>query len=53
MARSLEKLQQQYNSIAKANAFKKGGPRPGGGGPRGRGMATGKPKSAKKNSPKR
>lgn len=48
MARSLEKLQEQYNSIARANAFKKGGPRPGGGGPRGRGMATGKPKSAKK-----
>ncbi len=49
MARSLEQLQTQYNSIAKANAFKGGGHRPGGGGgPRGRGMATGKPKSTKK-----
>ncbi|MBP5489864.1 MAG: ABC transporter ATP-binding protein [Lachnospiraceae bacterium] len=44
MARSLEQLQQQYNSIAKKNAFKQ---RPQGG-PRGRGMMGGKPKSAKK-----
>ena len=44
MARSLEQLQQQYNSIAKKNAFKQ---RPQGG-PRGRGMGGGKPKSAKK-----
>lgn len=51
MARSLEQLQEQYNSIAKKNAFKKGAMRGpgGGGGPRGgRGMAGGKPKSAKK-----
>ncbi|MBP5461607.1 MAG: ABC transporter ATP-binding protein, partial [Lachnospiraceae bacterium] len=44
MARSLEELQKQYNSIAKKNAFKQ---RPQGG-PRGRGMMGGKPKSAKK-----
>ncbi len=44
MARSLEQLQKQYNSIAKKNAFKQ---RPQGG-PRGRGMMGGKPKSAKK-----
>ncbi|MBP5353790.1 MAG: ABC transporter ATP-binding protein [Lachnospiraceae bacterium] len=44
MARSLEQLQQQYNSIAKKNAFKQ---RPQGG-PHGRGMMGGKPKSAKK-----
>ncbi len=44
MARSLEKLQEQYNSIARKNAFKQ---RPQGG-PRGRGMGGGKPKSAKK-----
>ena len=44
MARSLEQLQEQYNSIAKKNAFKQ---RPQGG-PRGRGMMGGKPKSAKK-----
>ena len=44
MARSLEQLQQQYNSIAKKNAFKQ---RPQGG-PRGRGMMGGKPKSVGK-----
>ncbi len=44
MARSLEQLQEQYNSIARKNAFKQ---RPQGG-PRGRGMMGGKPKSAKK-----
>lgn len=45
MARSLEQLQKQYNSNA-AKAFKMGGP--GHGGPRGRGMAGGKPKDAGK-----
>ena len=49
MARSLEKLQKQYNSSSKHGAMEKG---PMGGGPRGHGprgqMAKGKPKNLKK-----